>query len=215
MTVKQRQNLLAYLGYYNGTIDGSWGVGSIQACKTFQQKSGLTVDGICGSATEGKLIEAVSSGKFATGANTTTATTSTVTSNTTSKSTTGTFWDAIQHFSRDEFKCQCGGKYCNGYPGEPSQQLVEIAEDVREHFGGKTITVSSGMRCTKHNAAVGGVSNSRHNPEVWNGVGKAMDFCVAGVSGATVNAYCQTLVKAGKLRYSYVITDNYVHMDVQ
>ena len=29
MTIKQRQNLLAYLGYYVGNIDGEWGIHAI------------------------------------------------------------------------------------------------------------------------------------------------------------------------------------------
>ena len=36
MTIKQRQHLLAYLGYYVGAIDGKFGSGSKEACKAFQ-----------------------------------------------------------------------------------------------------------------------------------------------------------------------------------
>ena len=37
MTTKQRQNLLAYLGYYSGDIDGIWGEKSQQATIDFQR----------------------------------------------------------------------------------------------------------------------------------------------------------------------------------
>ena len=78
-----------------------------------------------------------------------------------------------------------------------------VAENVREHFG-KAMPVSSGLRCTRHNANVGGVSNSRHLS------GKAMDFCVSGVPAATVLSY----VKQQK-GIRYAIDGSYVHMDIE
>lgn len=118
---------------------------------------------------------------------------------------TGTFWDSVKYFKRSEFACKCGGKYCNGYPAEPKEKLIRVADDVREHFG-KPMPVSSGVRCTQHNANVGGVSNSRHL------LGKAMDFCVPGVSSSTVLSY----VKQQKnIRYAYAIDGSYVHMDIE
>ena len=117
--------------------------------------------------------------------------------------TTGTFWDNVKYFKRSEFACKCGGKYCNGYPAEPKEKLIMVAENVREHFG-KAMPVSSGLRCTRHNANVGGVSNSRHLS------GKAMDFCVSGVPAATVLSY----VKQQK-DIRYAIDGSYVHMDIE
>lgn len=115
------------------------------------------------------------------------------------------WWDNIKHFDREEFRCKCGGKYCNGYPAEPAQLLVQVADRVREHFGAPAI-VSSGVRCKTHNANVGGVSNSRHMS------GKAMDFCVRGKTAAQVLAYVQ---QQPEIRYAYAIDSCYVHMDVQ
>ena len=62
MTIKQRQNLLAYLGYYVGAIDGIFGSGSREATKTFQRdffQDESKVDGICGDETEKALKYAV------------------------------------------------------------------------------------------------------------------------------------------------------------
>lgn len=197
MTVKQRQLLLAYLGYDPGTIDGADGPKTRAAVKAFQQDfGGLTVDGVAGSATEKALRHAVAYGMLE-------KKQTTVTENSTATET-GTFWDGIKYFKRSEFKCKCGGKYCNGYPVEMQEAVVKAADKVRAHFG-KPVTVSSGIRCTRHNAAVGGVSNSRHLQ------GKAIDFSVSGFSASMVLAYVQSLPE---IRYAYAINSNYVHMDI-
>ena len=62
MTIKQKQCLLAYLGYYVGNIDGKWGQLSKVACKAFQKDFGIPDDGVCGSETEKALKHAVAYG---------------------------------------------------------------------------------------------------------------------------------------------------------
>lgn len=183
MTNKQKQNLLAYLGYYTGAIDGIFGKNSTKATKAFQADYGIDANGICGAETEKALKDAVYNGMPA----------------------KKDWWKDIKYFTKDEFKCKCGGRYCKGYPAEMSQKLVKIADEVREHFGAPII-VSSGMRCNTHNANVGGVSNSRHK------YGKAMDFCVSGHSASSVLPYVQS--KSG-IRYAYAIDQSYIHMDVE
>lgn len=190
MTNKQKQCLLYYLGYYVGAIDGVWGTLSKTATTAFQKDFGLTADGVCGDATVKALKHAVAYGMPA-------KKTETV--------KTGDWWDNIEYFKKSEFACKCGGKYCNGYPTDISEKLVKVADRTRRNFG-KAVTVSSGLRCEKHNANVGGVSNSRHK------YGKAMDFCVAGKSAAQVLAYVQ---KQPEIRYAYAINSSYVHMDVE
>lgn len=183
MTDKQKQNLLAYLGYYVGEIDGKWGQMSTAATKAFQKDyGGLKVDGIAGASTQKALKHAVAYGMPA----------------------KKNFWDDIKHFKREEFRCRCGGKHCNGFPAEPSEKLLRLADRVREHFDAP-ITVSSGIRCEKHNAKVGGVANSRHK------IGTAMDFCVKGMPSSLVLAYVQ---KQSATHYAYAIDGSYVHMDV-
>jgi peptidoglycan hydrolase-like protein with peptidoglycan-binding domain len=189
MTIKQQQHLLAYLGYYVGDVDGKYGTLTRTATEYFQRDfGGLEVDGVCGAVTEKALTHAVAYGMPAKKTD----------------STSGDFWDDIEHFSRKELKCKCGNIYCNGYPAEPQEKLVRVADKVREHFGSPA-TVSSGLRCKQHNANVGGVSNSRHL------TGKAMDFCIKGKSSAQVLAYVQ---KQSDIRYAYAIDSQFVHMDI-
>lgn len=184
MTDKQKQNLLAYLGYYVGEIDGDFGQLSTTATRAFQADyDGLEVTGIFDPDTEKSIKHAVTYGMPA------------------KKELS---WDDIKYFKRSEFKCKCG-KYCDGFPVEMNEQLLRIADRVREHFG-KPMIVSSGVRCERHNANVGGASGSRHK------LGKAMDFHVDGFSASSVLAYVQTLPD---IRYSYAIDSNYVHMDVE
>lgn len=191
MTIKQQQHLLAYLGYYAGDIDGKWGTLSKTATVAFQKDFGLTADGVCGEATEKALKHSVAYG-ISKKVETTTTTTS------------GDFWDGIKYFKRTEFKCKCGNVYCNGYPAEPQEKLIKVADKVREYFGSPA-TVSSGLRCTTHNANVGGVSNSRHLS------GKAMDFCIKGKTASQVLAYVK---QQSDIRYAYAIDSNFVHMDI-
>lgn len=191
MTIKQRQHLLAYLGYYVGSVDGIWGTLSKTATVAFQKDfGGLTANGTVDEATEKALTHAVAYG---------------IAKNETTKPATGSFWDEIEFFDRSEFKCTCNGRGCNGYPVEPEEKLIRVADRVRKHFGAST-TVSSGVRCKLRNSELNGsVSNSRHLS------GKAMDFSVAGRSATEVLNYVQ---KQSEIRYAYAIDKDYVHMDV-
>lgn len=136
MTIRQKQCLLCYLGYYSGAIDGIWGEGSMAAAKQFQQDHDLTADVTFGSASEEKIL-AVIAGEDS-----------------------GDWWEDIRYFRPEEFACKCG-TCCDGYPAQMSETLVKTADRVRNFFGAAAI-VSSGLRCRQHNANVGGVANSRH-----------------------------------------------------
>ncbi len=48
--------LMSMLGFYSGSIDTSYGKGCETACRNFQTKYGLTVDGECGKNTWNKLF---------------------------------------------------------------------------------------------------------------------------------------------------------------
>ena len=193
MTLQQIQCLLQYLGYYTITVDGIWGPGSEQATKDFQVAEGLEDDGIPGKLTQAALLDAVANSRFKQDE-----------PQPEGSSQTGTFWDDIKYFTREEFRCKCGGKYCNGFPAEPQEGMVRAIDNVREHFG-KAFTPNSGVRCPTHNANVGGVSNSRHL------YGKAVDFRVPGKPAAQVLAYLATLPGLG---YCYAIDADNVHMDI-
>lgn len=161
MTVKQRQHLLAYLGYYVGAVDGDWGNGSRGACADFQKDfGGITVDGHGGQETDKALRHAVAYDMLKV-------------DNVAEDTLAASFWDEIEYFTRDEFRCQCGGKYCNGFPVEPEDELVRVCNEIRRRLGVPVQIVDaggSGVRCEQHNANVGGVANSNHK------YGKAADL---------------------------------------
>ena len=190
MTDKQKQHLLGYLGYYTGDIDGIYGPQTKAAVERFQKDfGGIVVDGLAGDETDKALRHAVAYGMPEKKQD--------------AKPQAGTFWDEIKYFTRAEFRCPCGK--CGGFPVEPDENLVRLADKVREHFGAPA-TVSSGVRCQAHNDELpGSAKNSYHLR------GKAMDFCVQGVSGAKLLAYVKTL----PVHYAYQINgSDFVHMDV-
>lgn len=193
MTIKQRQHLLAYLGYYVGNVDGTWGTLSKTACTAFQKDfGGINVDGHGGTETDKALTHAVCYGMPA----------KKVEAEATTKPANDDSLDGIKHFKRSEFACKCG-RYCNGYPTEMKKGVLAVLDRTREHFDSPAV-VSSGLRCKQHNANVGGVSNSRHLS------GKAADFCVRGKSSGEVLAYVQNQPET---RYAYAIDSSYVHVD--
>ena len=198
MTVKQTQCLLAFLGYYTGQIDGQWGGMSTAACRAFQTAYGLTADGICGTMTQKMLIGAIAgtAAKVERPAEAEQAATD--------KPQTGTFWDDIRYFTREEFKCKCGGRYCNGYPAEMQEAVVKIADAARAHFG-KPAHVISGLRCKQWNAHEGGVATSQHM------YGEAIDLRIDGVDSETLRQFVAT--QPGH-RYSYRINSTNVHFDI-
>ena len=163
MTIRQIQCLLVYLGYDPGAIDGADGQKTRAAVRAFQQAEGLDPDGIAGPQTQARLREAVfqdrvyvpdgDSGGDA------------------DKQDTGTVWDGIEFFSRPEFKCKCGGKYCNGYPAEMDPEELRVVDEIRRRAG-VPLRVNSGLRCPGWNAdpSVGGAANSLHT------TGKAADL---------------------------------------
>lgn len=183
MTGLQKQCLLKYLGYYSGEVDGIFGPVSKQAARDFQADYGMEASGDFDSATEEMILRALTGavGKVA------------------------DFWEEVQYFNKEEFRCKCGGKYCDGFPAQPEKKLVQLADRVRGHFDSPAI-VSSGVRCAAHNANVGGAAASRHMQ------GKAMDFTVRGRTASQVLEFVQ---QQKEVRYAYAIDASYVHMDVQ
>ena len=194
MTVSQRQALLFYLGYYTGALDGDWGKASRVGCKEFQRSESIPADGLGGPVTDGKLLEAVAAGRMKQEAPE-------------QKQTAEgpDWWKEIRYFRRDEpgIFCPCGR--CGGYPVEPSETLMRLADRVRT-LAGAPATVSSTVRCAAHNAELSGSApNSRHLQ------GRAMDFSIRGFTSGRLLA----LVKQQKeVHYAYAIDGSFVHMDV-
>ena len=172
MTFKQIQLLLAYLGYYEAEIDGKWGEQSQSACISFQRDYGLDADGIAGAMTQKMLKAAVAGTAYKVSSSDSDAKSESLSEkidSTDTISSADNFWDGIKYFRRTEFACQCGGKYCDGFPCEPAEETVKICDEIRKRAK-VPITISSGIRCEQHNAEVGGVSNSNHK------YGKAADL---------------------------------------
>ena len=152
MNIRQKQCLLTFLGYDTGGVDGIWGEKSQHATRCCQEDLGIPADGIWGSQTERAVLEAVY----------------TYTSNTPMPVPEGTgsreldaLFMGIRFWSAEEFRCQCGGKYCNGFPAEPHEATVRFADAIRKRIG-KPVPVNSGLRCPTWNQIQGGVSNSNH-----------------------------------------------------
>lgn len=189
MTIKQQQCLLAYLGYYAGDLDGIWGPLSRAGTEAFQQTfGGIRIDGIVGEETEAALKRAVSEGM----------------PRVPQAQEKLDFWQEMQYFSREEFRCKCGGKYCDGEPAQMQREVVEIAEHARIFFG-RAGHVVSGLRCSQHNANCGGAAQSRHM------CGKAVDLRIDGVTADTLLEFVQ---KQSGVRYAYKINATNVHFDV-
>ena len=158
-----------------GTIDGIVGTKTInQGIKKFQKENGLVVDGIIGDETMAKLNEP-------------------------SIYMTDADWEHSKYFKKEEFKCNCDGKYCNGYPHKISKQLVGDMNNIRAHFG-KPITITSGVRCKKYNNSLKGNSKTSKHLE-----GMACDFWFNDMNKQEVIDYCKTLPSYG---YAYTNEDN-------
>lgn len=196
MTIKQVQQLLNYLGYDPGAVDGVDGRQTQAAVRRFQGAEGLTVDGIAGEQTQIRLKDAVWQDRFAKD--------NTVPSSGQPPDKTGTFWDSIKYFTRDEpyIACPCGR--CGGFPVEPAEKLMRLADAVRE-AAGKPMVPTSTVRCDAHNAEVGGVATSRHR------LGHAMDFVIPGM---TANQILTIVRKQKNVVYCYAIDGSAVHMDI-
>ena len=192
MTMAQKQALLAYLGYYNGPLDGLWGDKSQRATIDFQRAymEQEDVDGIFGAATEKRILEVIATGEKPV-----------VKENLTAPAD---WWKDIRYFSRAEFKCKCGGQFCDGYPAEMQEAVVKIADAARAHFG-KPAHVISGLRCKQWNAHEKGVATSQHM------YGEAIDLRIDGVPAETLRQFVST--QPGH-RWSYCINDTNVHFDI-
>ena len=192
MTLKQKQALLAYLGYYDGPLDGLWGEKSQRATIDFQRAymEQEDVDGIFGAATEKRILEVIATGEEP--------------KESVQIDTAPGWWKDIRYFTRAEFKCKCGGQFCDGYPAEMQEAVVKIADAAREHFGRPALVIS-GLRCKQWNAHEGGKETSQHQ------YGEAIDLRIEGISAETLRQFVST--QPGH-RYSYCINSTNVHFDI-
>lgn len=189
LTVKTRQKYLKALGFYTGKIDGIEGPLTRKAYKALQDKfftRSKDKDGVYGKNTDILLVNAYRVKIYA------------------------------KNFDLSEFKCECGGRYCTGYPVKLNTQLLKNLQKIRTKYGATTIT--SGLRCEPYNdSLVGSSSTSRHMK------GKALDIYNAKTrteSGRKeVMAYVKKLIGHNytycNIGGSYPNMGNAVHFDVK
>ena len=194
MTIKQKQALLAYLGYYDGPLDGIWGGKSKRATEAFQRDYSITVDGIFGAATEKRILEVVASGEK-----------SVVAENATT--TPADWWKDIRYFAPDEPNICCPCPRCAGKREYPTEALMKMADSIREELG--PMVPSSVRRCQAHNDELSGsAKNSRHI------IGKAMDFNCPKSTPAQIEACLTRRKNAGEIRYWYRMSSGWYHFDI-
>lgn len=232
LTVRQYQtNLKHYYAYYTKAVDGINGTGTKAAVRAFQRDHGLTVDGIYGANTNAKLVACIKSLQAKLGvAQDGIVGTNTINAIKAVQRRYGLVVDGIYgtrtnaainsnigggssaHFKKAEFKCECGGRFCNGYPGgNTSAKLLGILESLRSYYG-KPITVTSGQRCPTYNRQIGGISNSAHI------YGKAADIYIPGICDTSAGRR-QVISKAYALGAAYAYGNtpgmgNAVHINV-
>jgi len=107
-----------------------------------------------------------------------------------------------EHFTSQEFACECG---CGDDGIDPS--LIVLLEWLRAAMGGQAVQINSGVRCADHNAKVGGSTHSQHL------FGRAADVVVAEVLPDAVADFfddCGVSDQIGIGRY-----DTFTHVDVR
>ena len=104
------------------------------------------------------------------------------------------------YFKRTEFACKCGCGF-----DSVDAELLQALTKIREHFNAP-IEITSGNRCAKHNATIGGEEKSAHIR------GLACDFKVKGVDHSTVEAFLESCYGD---RYGIGSYPNRTHLDVR
>lgn len=166
MTVRQIQNLLDYLGYEPGAIDGANGPNTRDAVTAFQRAEGLAVDGIAGANTQAKLLEAVAHGrayKPQEGQSKPAGCAETYLRD------DGFFYiprgvdvQLSKNLWAHEVVCQGVGCCTESII---SKRMVDVYQEIRDEYGDAIEIATadgSGYRCEKHNREVGGASGSLH-----------------------------------------------------
>ena len=108
-------------------------------------------------------------------------------------------YEFTKNFKPEEFRCECGGKYCTGYPSWMKKVELQNLQSIRSHYG-KPMKITSGLRCrTMNSKSKGSIKNSKHL------TGYAADFYMPGVTDTLANRkkaikYIKTLPNHG---YTY------------
>ena len=105
-----------------------------------------------------------------------------------------------KNFTSEEFACKCGCGY-----DTPNPELVRMLQATRDLYG-KSIKITSGCRCIKHNAVSGGTPNSAHIQ------GKAVD--IATPTGADRYLLIKALLASGFDRIGINFKSRFIHADI-
>lgn len=195
LSPKQKQQFLCFFNCLKESqIDGIWGKQSKEATIKLQRKLGIKDDGLFGSGTEDACFEALLSEESLPDIE-----------GVIIIPPTGDFWDEIEFFDKEEVRCKCGGKYCDGYPHEIQPLLMQILDRARR-WSGHPIVIISGLRCDDWNRIQGGVDNSQHK------YGEAVDVYFYGKTPAEALAWLQS---QPDVRYAYQISGcSNIHFDI-
>lgn len=133
LTIKERQQYMKELGFYEGKVDGLEGIKTLKAYANLQVRYFARpddVDGKYGKNTDNLLRSAY-------------------------------VCKDLKYFELPEFKCKCGGKYCTGYPAALNKDLLTNLDKLRKILG-SSLTITSGLRCEQWNKQQKGATGSRH-----------------------------------------------------
>ena len=109
------------------------------------------------------------------------------------------------NFKSTEFDCHGSGCCSQTLIDD---KLVEYLQKIRNHFG-KSVIISSGYRCEKHNRSVGGATASKHKQ------GMAADIMVTDVKPAEVAKYAESIGIKGIGLYDTSKDGHFVHIDTR
>lgn len=85
------------------------------------------------------------------------------------------------NFKPQEFKCECGGRYCCGYPSYMKPNELKNIQAIRNHWN-RPVVITCGLRCKPYNQRLNGsITQSKHL------TGQAIDFYQAGVTDTLSN----------------------------
>lgn len=112
------------------------------------------------------------------------------------------------NFKLREFQCKCGCEM----PAEVLVEVKKLAEELQDirDFIGRSITINSAYRCTKHNKLIGGSKNSQHL------LGKAADLNPSDLSAEGLFRTLEVLTQFGYVLDGGIgIYNTFVHYDIR